>query len=644
MGVPSLFRWLARKYPATVQQISKEDHVDNLYLDLNGIIHPCCHPINKPAPKTEAEMFREIFKCIDHLVQITSPRQLLYIAVDGVAPRAKMNQQRERRFKAALAREKEGAAQAAGGDAEAAGGTEEDEDAEIEKDLMEIGFDSNCITPGTVFMMKLHASIVSYIEERLSANPSWRDLTVIYSGCDVPGEGEHKIYNFVRKQRESGRSTTTRHVICGLDADLIFLSLATHEKYFRILREDVFWLEEQMRSKCTVCKAEGHSAGNCVPPAFPPYLYLSITALRDYLASEFARAVGSGGSLERLIDDWIFICFFVGNDFLPSIPCLDIRVQAIETLTNIYLSLFYHKRAYLTSGADINYRELSNFLFELAKEEKALLHAKYSNYVKTVSRRNQKVREEDERIRLYEDRGREKYYAVKLGASTSKEVNLVCREYVEGLAWVLRYYQASCPSWSWYYPRHFAPYAADISLVSSFSPSFKEDAPCRPLEQVMAVLPAGSRNSIPPAFFSIFSEMPEFYPQDVKIDHFGKTQEWQGVAILPFINNGLLARCVQQKMEKLSLDEVYRNVEGRDLIFLSQLNKNYPQLEVVYSLFKAAADLEDAYCAGRLFPFAHAKLPGSGGRVAEENRSYLVKSLCAAYVPGAAAPSSGSSK
>jgi 5'-3' exoribonuclease 2 len=111
MGVPSFFRWLADKYPKVVlDAIIAEQPVlgdpnpngeeyDCLYLDMNGLIHPACHPEEGPQPRDEDEMIEKVFEYIDKIFAIVRPRKLLYMAIDGVAPRAKMNQQRSRRFK-----------------------------------------------------------------------------------------------------------------------------------------------------------------------------------------------------------------------------------------------------------------------------------------------------------------------------------------------------------------------------------------------------------------------------------------------------------------------------------------------------------------------------------------------------------------
>jgi 5'-3' exoribonuclease 2 len=102
MGVPALFRWLSSKYPKIIERVIEEQpqeiagqkvpvdttkpnpngmEFDNLYLDMNGIVHPCSHPEDKPAPETEEEMMLEIFKYTDRVVNMVRPRKLLMIAV-----------------------------------------------------------------------------------------------------------------------------------------------------------------------------------------------------------------------------------------------------------------------------------------------------------------------------------------------------------------------------------------------------------------------------------------------------------------------------------------------------------------------------------------------------------------------------------
>lgn len=224
MGVPALFRWLSKKYPKIISPVVEEqgqevenddgtttkipidargpnpngEEMDNLYLDMNGIVHPCSHPEDRPAPATEEEMMIAVFEYTERVVNMVRPRKLLMIAVDGVAPRAKMNQQRSRRFRSAQ--------EAAEKDAEAAefhrrmvaNGERVDEGHALKKT-----WDSNSITPGTPFMDLLAASLRYWVSYKLTTDPAWEKLKVVISDATVPGEGEHKIMNFVRSQRSS---------------------------------------------------------------------------------------------------------------------------------------------------------------------------------------------------------------------------------------------------------------------------------------------------------------------------------------------------------------------------------------------------------------------------------------------------------
>jgi 5'-3' exoribonuclease 2 len=119
MGVPALFRWLHKKYPKIITPVVEEqpyevdgrqypvdttqanpngEEMDNLYLDFNGIVHPCSHPENKPPPATESEMMMEIFKYTDRVVNMVRPRKLLMIAIGMLKPQRWLSESSFRRL------------------------------------------------------------------------------------------------------------------------------------------------------------------------------------------------------------------------------------------------------------------------------------------------------------------------------------------------------------------------------------------------------------------------------------------------------------------------------------------------------------------------------------------------------------------
>ncbi|KAG8460526.1 hypothetical protein KFE25_013176 [Diacronema lutheri] len=410
MGVPAFYRWLAEKYPKTVVDCVEAEappladgssdfgaldwrapspngtEVDNLYLDMNGVIHPCARPEVGPAPSSEEHIFQNIEKYIDRLLAAVRPRRLIYMAVDGPAPRAKMNQQRSRRFKAAKdAAERDAAEERLRAEWRARG-----LEPPPKRDAAAFAFDSNVITPGTQFMARLAAALRAYVARRLASHPAWRGLAVVLSDASVPGEGEHKIMEHIRAQRAMpGYDANMWHCVHGLDADLIMLALATHEPRFLILREVVFSAKDRKRQLRQDGRAglgaaddddetdEAAATAAALRRGGKPLQFLRIHTLREYLAVEFERMSFRGTAvtfeLERLIDDFVFLCFFVGNDFLPHMPALEIHDGAIDTLMSLYRDGMGELGGFVTDRGEVDLARAELLLRKIGAYEEEVL-------------------------------------------------------------------------------------------------------------------------------------------------------------------------------------------------------------------------------------------------------------------------------
>lgn len=211
-------------------------------------------------------------------------------------------------------------------------------------------------------MAKLSQQLKYFINKKVTEDADWQECEVVLSGHEVPGEGEHKIMEYIRNAKaQPDYDSNVRHCLYGLDADLIMLGLLSHDPHFCLLREEVTF------GRAAKSKPKELEHQN--------FYLLHLCMVREYLELEFQELKEDGVlsfpfDLERVIDDFILMGFFVGNDFLPNIPRLHINEGALALMFRIYKSVLPRCDGYINEGGVINLDRLSLLLTELGKEER----------------------------------------------------------------------------------------------------------------------------------------------------------------------------------------------------------------------------------------------------------------------------------
>lgn len=527
-----MFGWLKSKYPDIVRYFKKNDNfkesviaIDNLCIDCNGIFHPVVADVynlhnttlhsflkKKEEPNMsdkKKEAYGKICEKINEIFNLVNPSKRLILCIDGVAGSAKQMQQRKRRFKSV--------------------------------DTMSEKFNTNAISPGTQWMDDLMKYIHDYIKCQLQNDDKWGNIEVIFSDDKVPGEGEHKIISFCKKR------TDESYCIHGLDADLIMLGLQTHIKNFYILRDETYDLTFN-------------------------YQLVTLDTLRDHLISDMHWNGKYGFVSTFAINDFIMICFFVGNDFIPMSPSFDIIEGGMDIILNEYKNVCA-KYGHLTiikrdMVVQIVFSNFKKYIEVICKYEKVLLEKKLNTgdkYYFDELLYAHSSRDENNLLKITDfEHYRKLYYKSKMGL---EDTTTLCKEYLHGVCWVLAYYSKGMPDWDWNYTFHYSPFACDLLKVidTMEQPVFykRTSKPPPIFVQLLSILPPQSADLLPPYYAKLLqdedSKLAEFSPYSFKIDKDNKLKDWEGIVLIPFVDKDVLFKCYLEGAHTLTKYEINRN-------------------------------------------------------------------------------------
>jgi 5'-3' exonuclease len=568
MGILRFFKWVYDEHTGCLIQVKKEPYVDykkfgkpppkpfdirvdSYHLDLNAIIHPICQKAFnygndtpqhlqkfkkkkiQPIPTLD-DIYFKVCNQIDYLRRKVGVKRELVIAIDGTAGMSKQTQQRQRRFVSAA----------------------EKKDEDFDK------FDSNCISTGTEFMYELSSKIHFWIIKQLNTNKEWEGLKIVFINEKVPGEGEHKIIRYIEKNYVEGWN----YAVHSPDADLVMLCLGLNLKNIYIVRENIY--------RHVQCE----------------YFIVNIDTLRTTLDSQM-KFDSEFYNVKKVCNDFILLCYFLGNDFLPHIPSLEIPNGGMTSMITLYNKMTrpsgdYKGGCHLTKKNKGQYaivkKYLKRLLFSLSEEEENMLSLKNTQNIKHHDPLLSECEVEGpddifhKRIDIF--KYRKLYYLKKFNIDTDTDsgrerLKTVCLEYFKGLTFVLRYYLEEIPDYYWYYPYHYSPFFSDLYIhIDSFDTEmkFEKHSPLNSFEQLLAIMPPKSAKLVPECLRELMNEnsvLGKFYPKTFEMDKEGKRSDHEAHVLLPFVEVDLLKKVYSEYQGKLTEKEKMRNFVGKSLVY-----------------------------------------------------------------------------
>ncbi|CAK9304117.1 unnamed protein product [Gordionus sp. m RMFG-2023] len=610
MGIKGFYGFIRKHYPnaffkaaSNSNDMKAETKVDHLYIDANFLVHSC--KAMSMGKIDKVSWFLKIFSEIDDLIKCFHPQNTVYIALDGVPPDCKINLQRSNRFKKMKSI--------------------------TNKNRLNSNKDKNSssvLSPGAELMAEIVIQIESFIYLKMNVDSYWKNLIVILSNANTPGEGENKIMNLLLSQ-ENIRKNDSNFLVGG-DADLIVLSLIRHafNKIYIITpgenNKSRYSKRNNHYSYCSYCSKFGHKAQYCSTfsqydsdstrsgyntdeeqssseilssisenmPCNSDYEVVNIEKLKIYI-KEDSKGIGLNIENQKLLDDFVVLSFFLGNDFLPKLYINDSKSNICD-LAKIYSKVQNESKSYLIQESKINLTFLSKIFIELAKDE---------SYFLSKLRNKEKIYQDSSDSDDTENDNNDKiwYYKKYFG---EKKVNFgfeVAKEYIIGIHWNFYYYFHKCKSWTWFYPYRLPPLASDCVNIENFQDiNFnlldENNEPLKPLEHLVAVLNPQINLYLPKSLQFLNSEsrsnIIDMYPQDFKLIYL-RTEPSPPVAMIPFLERNRLKFEFIGVENQLQKDEKIRNAVEVDQLFLNYNNQFYQQY------LKAYLDNKDTFLIGK---------------------------------------------
>jgi len=496
MGIPFYFKKLVNSFGTKfIKKVRNNmEECDGLYLDFNSMIHQCANETLKKNPNLKFKEYypfivSTLFDSLINIVNIVRPRKWLYIAIDGMCPRAKMQQQRKRRYMT------------------------------IWRKVMEGGvtpqWDSNVITPGTDFMEYLDTELDKFVEK----NKGKLSFDIRLSKSSERGEGEHKIFD-VMEQGENA-------VIYGLDADLIMLSLISpNHDNIRLLRE-----QDQFGGGPKPSQQQQQQQ---------EYSLLSIKHLSDEVSREYGVD----------INDYVMLCVFLGNDFVPPLSHLSIRNNGIDTILAAYKTCAAGRLLISANKSTINMELVHDIMKHLAITEDAAMDEVCHAYYNNIPQRKMSIDCYPQYVKCshvispkIDMNWREIYYKHLLHASPLDATT----QYINGIKWVFSYYFLRNPSFTWYYPYSYSPTIKDI-VAYTHNHNHSHTSTSKPHTdnltsslQLLLVLPPQSvdllrTDKLKDIMTNVSIGCCHYFPTQFQVSTFLKTYLWECSPVLPDID------------------------------------------------------------------------------------------------------------